>query len=906
MFRNKSFLLVVFLLLSISAFAQKDTEFWFAAPEVSVSNANFDKPIRFFITTYATAATVTISQPAGGGMPPQTVNIAANTSQSVDVTNWITSIENTPANMTLNYGIKIESTTPVTIYYEVVSLQCLCNPEIFVLKGANALGTDFYIPSQTIAANNASYSPQPYSSFDIVATENNTTITITPSNPIVGHPAGTPFNIMLNEGQTYSATATGQTGALHLQGSKVVADKPIAITVKDDLLTGPWGGCADLAGDQIIPVNVVGTEYIAMQGSLYNPLDYIYVMATQNGTTISQNGAPAGTLNAGQTQQLSIGAASTYIQSSLPVYVLQLSGIGCELSTSVLPQLECTGSDKVSFARSSPNDLYVNLMVKSGGQGNFLVNGVAGVVTAAQFTAVPGTANQWFAAQVSLPIGPYPQGSVISVTNSTNLFHLGVLDGSAQSGARFGYFSNYGIVNPVATTTTSSVCEGETIYLFADPLVGATYNWTGPNGFTSTSQNPVIPNVTVADSGLYTLTVDVDGCTNSTDINVVVFPKPVISVVTDKDTICGSNVATLTASGADTYSWSPSTGLSSTTGSVVTASPAATTVYTVIGSNIHQCTDTASLTIVYGGVIQVNHNIEMCNDSSFMFGNQLVNTTGTYSQSFVGLSGCDSIVTLNVVVKTPPPPVTFNVRDICLGSEMAVYASVSGAYTYNWEFGDATVKSGSAQGPYSLSWNDTGLKVISLTISNECGSETYSDSMWVNSKPIARINEVQSAAAGLCGGDSITLTAYSDMGYEYKWSASGKLFGADGPILGLIPNGGYVKLEVSNGFGCTATDSIYLMIEQCCVVALPTAFSPNGDGKNDIYRVITLGNNKLVDFVVANRWGEVVFETKDMTKGWNGYYKGQPADMGVYGYILRYKCYDGSSGEQKGDVTLIR
>lgn len=906
MFRN-CLLLIALLYLSVSASAQKDTEFWFAAPEVSVSSANFDKPIRFFITTYTAAATVTISQPAGGGMPPQTVTIAANTSQSVDVTNWITSIENTPANTTLNYGIKIESTTPVTIYYEVVSLQCLCNPEIFVLKGANALGTDFYIPSQTAADNNNTYFPQPYSSFDIIATENNTTVTITPSNPIVGHAAGVAYNVILNEGQTYSATATGQTGALHLQGSKVVSDKPIAITVKDDLLTGPWGSCADLAGDQIIPVNVVGTEYIAMQGSLYAPQDYIYVMATQNGTTFSQNGTPAGTLNAGQTQQLSIGGPSTYIQSSAPVYVLQLSGIGCELSTSVLPQLECTGSDKVSFARSSPNDLYINLMVKSGGQGNFLVNGAAGVVTAAQFTAVPGTANQWFAAQVSLPIGLYPQGSVISVTNSTNLFHLGVLDGSAQSGARFGYFSNYGIVNPVASTTTANVCEGETVYLFADPLVGATYSWTGPNGFTSNVQNPVIPNVTVADSGLYTLTVDVDGCTNSTDINVIVFPKPVINVVTDKDTICGSNVATLAASGADTYTWSPSTGLSSTTGSVVTASPTTTTVYTVIGNNIHQCADTASLTIVYGGVILANHNIEMCDDSSFMFGNQLINATGTYSQSFVGHSGCDSIVTLNVVVKTPPPPVTFNVIDICLGKEMAVYGSASGAYTYNWNFGNAIVKSGSGQGPYSLSWNDTGLKVISVTISNECGSSSFSDSMRVNAQPIASINDIQSSASGnLCGGDSIMLTAYSEMGYQYKWSASGKLYGADGPVLGLVPNGGYVKLEVSNGFGCTAADSVYMMVEKCCVVALPTAFSPNGDGKNDIYRIITLGNNKLIEFVVANRWGEIVFQTKDMSQGWNGYYKGAPADMGAYGYMLRYNCYDGSTGEQKGDVTLVR
>lgn len=904
MIRSKYVAFIMLLLLSMSASAQKDTEFWFAAPEVSVHTANFDKPIRFFITTYGQASTVTISQPAGGGMPPQTVNIPANTSQSVDVTAWITSIENTPANTTLNYGIKIEATTPVTIYYEVVSLQCLCNPEIFVLKGANALGTDFFIPSQTIAANNNTYSPQPYSSFDIVATENNTTVTITPSNPIVGHVAGTAFTVILNEGQTYSATATGQSGAQHLQGSIVTSDKPIAVTVKDDLLTGPWGGCADLAGDQIVPVNIVGTEYIAMQGALYNPLDYIYVMATQNNTNISQNGNPVATLNAGQTQQFSLNGPNTYIQASAPVYVLQLSGIGCELSISILPQLVCTGSDRVSFARSSPNDLYVNLMVKNGGQGNFQVNGLPGVITAGQFTAVAGTGGQWYAAQVSLPIGQYPQGSVISVTNTTHLFHLGVLDGSAQSGARFGYFSNYGIVEPVATTTTANVCAGDTVFLFADPIVGATYQWTGPNGFSSTDQNPVIPHSATADSGLYVLTVDVDGCTNTTDITVQVHAKPDVTITTDKDTICGSNVATLTASGADNYTWSPSTGLSSTSGSTVVASPTASTVYTVIGSNAFQCADTASVSIYYGGTVQMSHNIEMCDDSSFMFDNQLIDQAGTYTKTFIGQSGCDSVVTLNVAVKTPPPPVTFNLSDICFGSEVTVMASVTGNYSYDWNMGNAIVASGSNAGPYTMEWTETGTKVVSLTITNECGSSSFTDSLHVNAIPVAHIDDI--TVSGLCGGDSIRITATSGAGYKYSWSEMGQLVGDDDHYVEFIPNGGFVKLDVTTPEGCSASDSVFVNVDQCCIAALPTAFTPNGDGRNDIYRIITLGNNELLSFSIANRFGEMVFDTKDTRKGWDGTYKGRLADVGVYIYYVKFKCHDGSTGEIKGDVTLIR
>ncbi len=352
--KNIRYLFIILCCLFTSTTqAQIDTLFWFAAPEVSqdgVAN-DFDRPIVLRMTAFTQAATVTISQPACiGCMPVQTLNIPAGTTTSLDLTLWIDSIENKPANTVLNYGLKISSTTPISVYYHEVSTTCICNPEFFVLKGQNAMGTDFWIPSQNFLDNDPNYTPTPYSAFDIVATQNNTTVTITPSNNIVGHAAGTPFTITLNAGQTYSATATSQTAAQHLQGSRVTSSKPITINVKDDLLAGGiYGGCADLAGDQIVPVNVIGTEYIAMNGSLFSPGDQLFITATQNATNISQNGTFVTTINAGQTYQLAVGGASTYIQSSKPVYVYQLSGIGCEVGSAILPSIVCTGSHSVSF-----------------------------------------------------------------------------------------------------------------------------------------------------------------------------------------------------------------------------------------------------------------------------------------------------------------------------------------------------------------------------------------------------------------------------------------------------------------------------------------------------------------------------------------------------------------------------
>jgi len=82
----------------------------------------------------------------------------------------------------------------------------------------------------------------------------------------------------LNKGQTYAAIATSQAAAQHLDGSYVTSTKPIAITLNDDLLNGGpvFGGfCHDLAGDQTVPVNITGTEYIAIRSDLSSPFDKV-------------------------------------------------------------------------------------------------------------------------------------------------------------------------------------------------------------------------------------------------------------------------------------------------------------------------------------------------------------------------------------------------------------------------------------------------------------------------------------------------------------------------------------------------------------------------------------------------------------------------------------------------------
>jgi gliding motility-associated-like protein len=506
-------------LFSFAAIAQTDMEFWFAAPEVSVSTQTFDRPIMLRITAYNQASTVTISQPANGTFTPIVLNIAANATSNLDLTPWIDQIENKPSDAVLDYGLKITATTAITAYYEVVSQQCLCNPEIFVLKGTNALGTSFFIPSQNFLSNSGSYSPLPYSSFDIIATQNNTTVTITPANAVFGHAAGVAYTVTLNEGQTYSATAASQAAAQHLQGSAVTSDKPVAITVKDDLLNGaPFGGCADLGGDQIVPVDKVGTKYAVVRGFLNAPYDKVFVTATQNSTGISVDGTLVATINAGQTYMVDMPNPSRYIETSLPVYVLQLSGFGCEIGIDILPPIECTGSNQVAFSRSTSEALYLNLIVRNGGQGNFLFNGSTGIINASDFNPVPGTGGLWQFAQVTISTAQLPALARGLVSNSSDFFHMGVIHGTGNGGTRFGYFSNFNRIEVTADAFSVPVCEGFPIQLNANSVFpSATFAWTGPNNYTSLQKNPVIPNAAPGNAGDYIVTATVSGCPSTPD-----------------------------------------------------------------------------------------------------------------------------------------------------------------------------------------------------------------------------------------------------------------------------------------------------------------------------------------------------------------------------------------------------
>jgi gliding motility-associated-like protein len=727
--RNTILVLTLFFVASTGSFAQIDTEFWLAAPDISSSN-NFDKPAILRITSFNQPSTVTISQPAGGGLPTQVINLAPSSSASVDLSAWINSIECAPGNTIQNKGIRISSTAQVAVYYEVNHTSR--NPELFVLKGRNALGTSFYISSQTFATNSPLYNPQPYSSFNIVATEDNTSVTITPSKNIVGHAAGVPFTITLNRGQTYAAIATGQAANQHLDGSRVTSTKPVAITLADDLLTAPTYACADLIGDQTIPVNILGTEYIATKGYLLGTQEKLFITATVNGTTVSQDGALVTTLNAGQSFQLNLVNASTYIQSSNPVYVYQVSGIGCELGGAILPPIKCTGSLSATFARSTNRQIYLNVIVKAGGESSFKVNNNSNVITANKFSPVPGTSGQWLSASVLLSNSISALDSPVTIKNSLTFFHLGILMGNDREGTGFGFFSSFNNNYANASTTTPTICTGGTIRLLADSLLTAVYQWTGPNGFTSNQQNPVINNVSAQSAGKYLVSVTLPGCGSQVDSVFVAIGGQTTSTV--NQTICdGNSYDGYTVSGTYIDTLITVEGCDSIRTLNLTVKPRSffsitqticqgnsflgyTTsgIYndTFVAANGCDSIRTVDLTVLPRSVTTLRQTI--CQGESFLG----YTTAGTHIDTLVAANGCDSIRVLILGVDTDPFPDLGPNKILCIGDTLLLDP---GKYTtYLWQ-------DGSTNNQYIV--NKAGS--YNVTVGNACGSN--SDDVLINS-----------------------------------------------------------------------------------------------------------------------------------------------------------------------------
>ncbi|MBI9069790.1 MAG: IgGFc-binding protein [Salinivirgaceae bacterium] len=516
--KNK-LLLFIFLLNSFIGFSQVDTVFWFVVPEVSWQHSpDKGEPVFFRVSSLSTnTVIVKFEMPALDSVlgeielkPFQSKNFDATylVRDNYNINNPATGADNdpnkglandanilesglpgmegvyqpAPGRLAEKRGLKISSrskfpstkTNEITVYCDRFNKN---NKDLFSLKGKNALGYDFTIPGQISEpiVSSITSNPATLCAFDIVASQDNTKITITPTSPMKKEgnvnpwPAGVPLEIVLYRGETFSCVSIDYQATNFFGGSTVTSDKPIAITWKDDSLQPGQDGGYDLAGDQLIPDILTGKEYLVMRGQLGDP-EYAYVTAVESGTTtVEYTGGGSFTLSdRGKQKRIGMNVAAgvnpaidaLHILADKRIHVLHITGTGSEVGGGVVPTIDlCTGSKDVSIVRSltdSGDAFYINIMTDSANIGDFKVYvGSQGpdslnpawfsrcdttdwyYLTSNNFTNAKGTSgNPYYIHSIG-------KDSVIRFINPGR-FHLSVIENSS-GGCKYGYFSSFSV-----------------------------------------------------------------------------------------------------------------------------------------------------------------------------------------------------------------------------------------------------------------------------------------------------------------------------------------------------------------------------------------------------------------------------------------------------------------------------
>jgi len=384
---------------------------------------------------------------------------------------------------------------------------------------------------------------------------------------------------------------------------------------------------------------------------------------------------------------------------------------------------------------------------------------------------------------------------------------------------------------------------------YTPPIVpGSAILWyTAATGGTG-SATP--PSISTSDTGsyYYWVTQTASGCESARTPLTITVVSP-FAVVEPKDTsICFGQSFQMRVTGAagQSYIWSPAVGLSSNTAMEPVVTPSVTTSYVMIAS-IHgsstSCADTLNAVVA---VTRLNVN------------------AGSYPNA-------------------------------CLSSSVQLGASPSGSeYSYIWK-GPAGFAA-AIQAPLIKSVQLSAQGVYSLTVVDNTNGCSGQDTVTLTISDIAPPSVNLGADSTVCSKYILSLPAITKE-TAYLWSDGNK-----GQSIEISETGTY-WVTASNICG-RASDTVNVTVG-ICDIGLPTAFSPNGDGKNDILYVRGSGI-KTLDLKIFNRFGQMIFETAAQQIGWDGTFNGQPQPVDVYGYVLNAAIIDGTTKVLKGYVTLLR
>lgn len=474
---------------------------------------------------------------------------------------------------------------------------------------------------------------------------------------------------------------------------------------------------------------------------------------------------------------------------------------------------------------------------------------------------------------------------------------------------------------PVTAGLDTAICTGDTAQLHAG---GANaYVWSPTTAMISppTDQHPYVnPTITY----IYVVEgTDLNGCKNTDAVQVLVNPLPPINAGSDVAICYTQGSATLNATGGASYVWSPDTSLSASTGASVIATPTSTTTYTLLGTDANGCqnTDDVKVTVDVLPVVIASSDVTICDqDATQLSASGAVNydwspslhlsdddianpiaappVTITYVVTGTDANGCTDDDTVTVFVNPLPTVIAGDDQAICYGDTAQIWAT--GAVDYVWSPAAnifcTTCDVTQAMPPSTQTYVVTG------TDANGCRN-TDDVHIVVNPLPLVDAGLDFVMYKGVC------IDMQPSGALSYLWSPSTYL---NDPTLTnpqlcatAIDTVTYYVVG-TDANGCKNLDSVTVRIIGVPEIGIPTAFSPNGDGLNDEFKILKTHNFLLTRFKVFDRWGQIVFETGDIHAGWDGTYEGERQPIGTYVFIITGTDEMGIAVMKNGNVTLIR
>lgn len=258
-------------------------------------------------------------------------------------------------------------------------------------------------------------------------------------------------------------------------------------------------------------------------------------------------------------------------------------------------------------------------------------------------------------------------------------------------------------------------------------------------------------------------------------------------------------------------------------------------------------------------------------------------------------------ITINILHK--PVANAGNDTTICFKTNATLSGSasnLSGTVNYSWAPPDSLNTPNAA---ITIARIDTSRK-FTLTVTDNYGCNfSVTDSMWVIMMPQLVV---------FAGNDTNAIIGRPHQllgsgGANYLWSPAGPL---NNPFianpLATLFNDTYFHVLVTDAIGCTATDDVFIKVYEGPSYYVPNAFTPNGDGLNDIFRPTPVGIQSTEYFRVFNRYGQLMFQTNKWLDGWDGNYSGKQALSGTYVWMIKGTDKNGKTVEMRGTVILIR